>query len=63
VLEIDNRLNSRANYLGERGHDVDEVFAELAAEEAKAEALGLTSTDSENAEAIATNPPQSAERG
>ena len=63
VLEIDNRLNSRANYLGERGHDVDEVFAELAAEEAKAESLGLTSTDSENAEAIATNPPQSAERG
>lgn len=63
VLEIDNRLNSRANYLGERGHDVDEVFDELEEEQIKAEDRGLTSTDKENAENVVTNPPQSAERG
>ena len=63
VLEIENRLNSRANVLGERGHDVDEVFGELAQEQEKADALGLTSTSGENAEAVATQPPQSAERG
>lgn len=63
VLEIDHRLLSRANYLGERGRDVDGTFAELKEEQDKADELELTSTDSENAEAVATQPPQSAERG
>ncbi len=66
VLEIEHRLNSRANVLGDRGHSVEEIDSELEVEQESAEAHNLISTEQENAAQAASqpaNPPQSAERG
>lgn len=52
VLAIENKLTSRAQVIRETGKDPDEVWAELAAEEAR---LGISSTPKQQA---AQSPPQ-----
>ncbi|MEI9403376.1 phage portal protein [Mesorhizobium argentiipisi] len=41
VLEMDNLLRSRAEIVAERGYDVEQVDAEIAADQARAAKLGL----------------------
>ncbi len=44
VIAVNNGLGSRTQYLTEKGLDRDEVFEELAAEQAKAKELGISVT-------------------
>jgi len=44
VLEIQNGLSTRTAYIAERGRTLEEVFAELAAEDELAEQKGITIT-------------------
>ncbi len=64
VLEIQWGLGSRSEYHGERGRATEVVFGELEKEDDLAKDRGIIITEPErDAAAIASNPPQSAERG
>lgn len=64
VLEIQWGLGSRSEYHGARGRATEVVFGELEKEDSLAEDHGIIITEPErDAAAIATNPPQAAERG